>query len=92
MVYDKLRDKCVATENFGNYFENAQELNNQQKHIIQQNDPNKDKQNFSYLGGNSDVIENLENLGLGGIFRTKEGLKHDILMESLNQFWQSLKR
>ena len=37
MVYDKLRDKCVATENFGNYFENAQQLNNQQKNIIKEN-------------------------------------------------------
>ena len=77
MVYDKLRDKCIATENFGNYFEYAQELNNQEKNIIKQNDPNKDKQNFSYLGGNSNVIENF------GTFRTNADLKENLLMKSL---------
>ena len=75
MVYDKLRDKCVATENFGNYFENAQQLNNQQKNIIKENDPCKDGSNFTFLGGNANVIEN---------FRSMEGMKRDILIESLN--------
>ena len=74
MVYDKLRDKCVATENFGNYFENAQELNNQQKNIIKENNSHEDESNFAFLGGNANVIEN---------FRTKEGIKRDILLDSL---------
>ncbi len=74
MVYDKLRDKCVATENFGNYFENAQELNNQQKNIIKENNSHEDESNFAFLGGNADIIEN---------FRSKEGLKRNILLESL---------
>ena len=74
MVYDKLRDKCIATENFGNYFENAQELNNQQKNIIKENNSHEDESNFAFLGGNANVIEN---------FRSKEGLKRDILLDSL---------
>lgn len=74
MVYDKLRDKCVATENFGNYFENAQQLNNQQKNIIKENNSHEDESNFSFLGGNADIIEN---------FRSKEGIKRDILLDSL---------
>ena len=75
MVYDKLRDKCVATENFGNYFENAEQLNNQQKNIIKENDSHEDESNFAFLGGNANVIEN---------FRTKEGMKQGLLLESLN--------
>jgi hypothetical protein len=75
MVYDKLRDKCVATENFGNYFENAQELNNQQKNIIKENNSHEDKSNFAFLGGNANVIEN---------FRSLEGLKQRLLLDSLN--------
>lgn len=74
MVYDNLRDKCVATENFGNYFENAQQLNNQQKNIIKENNSHEDESNFSFLGGNADIIEN---------FRSKEGIKRDILLDSL---------
>lgn len=75
MIYDKLRDKCVASENFGNYFENAQELNNQQKNIIKENNSHEDESNFSFLGGNANVIEN---------FRSIEGIKRDILLDSLN--------
>jgi len=75
MVYDKLRDKCVATENFGNYFENAQELNNQQKNIIKENNSHEDESNFAFLGGNANVIEN---------FRSMEGIKQRLLLDSLN--------
>ena len=75
MVYDKLRDKCVATENFANYFENAQELNNQQKNIIKENNSHEDESNFAFLGGNANVIEN---------FRSKEGMKQELLLNSLN--------
>ena len=75
MVYDKLRDKCVATENFGNYFENAQELNNQQKNIIKENNSHEDESNFAFLGGNANVIEN---------FRSMEGIKQGLLLDSLN--------
>tara|TARA_B110001450_G_scaffold196514_1_gene185040 strand:- start:78 stop:1850 length:1773 start_codon:yes stop_codon:yes gene_type:complete len=75
MVYDKLRDKCVATENFGNYFENAQQLNNQQKNIIKENNSHEDESNFAFLGGNANVIEN---------FRSMEGIKQGLLLESLN--------
>ena len=75
MVYDKLRDKCVATENFGNYFENAQQLNNQQKNIIKENNSHEDESNFAFLGGNANVIEN---------FRSKEGIKQELLLNSLN--------
>ena len=75
MVYDKLRDKCVATENFGNYFENAQELNNQQKNIIKENNSHEDESNFAFLGGNANVIEN---------FRSMGGMKQELLLNSLN--------
>ena len=75
MVYDKLRDKCVATENFGNYFENAQQLNNQQKNIIKENNSHEDESNFAFLGGNANVIEN---------FRSMEGIKQRLLLDSLN--------
>jgi hypothetical protein len=75
MVYDKLRDKCVASENFGNYFENAQELNNQQKNIIKENNSHEDESNFAFLGGNANVIEN---------FRSMEGIKQRLLLDSLN--------
>ncbi len=75
MVYDKLRDKCVATENFANYFENAQELNNQQKNIIKENNSHEDESNFAFLGGNANVIEN---------FRSMGGMKQELLLNSLN--------
>ena len=75
MVYDKLRDKCVTTENFGNYFENAQELNNQQKNIIKENNSHEDESNFAFLGGNANVIEN---------FRSMGGMKQELLLNSLN--------
>jgi len=80
MVYDKLRDKCIASENFGNYFENIQNFNNQEKNIIKQNDPNQEYHTFSYLNGNSNIInENFDN------FRTRQDLKHNILIESLKK-------
>tara|TARA_B110001450_G_scaffold209380_1_gene200285 strand:- start:98 stop:499 length:402 start_codon:yes stop_codon:yes gene_type:complete len=75
MVYDKLRDRCLATENFGNYFENAQELNNQQKNIIKENNSHEDESNFAFLGGNANLIEN---------FRSREGIKRELLLDSLN--------
>ena len=76
MIYDKLRDKCVATENFGNYFENAQQLNNQQKNIIKENNSHEDESNFAFLGGNANIIEN---------FRSKEEIKQKLLLESLTK-------
>lgn len=75
MVYDKLRDKCVTSENFGNYFENAQELNNQQQNIIKENNSHEDESNFAFLEGNANVIEN---------FRSMEGIKQGLLLDSLN--------
>lgn len=76
MIYDKLRDKCVASENFGNYFENAQEFNNQKRNIIKENNSHEDKSNFAFLGGNANVIEN---------FKTKDSIKKEILLNSLNK-------
>jgi hypothetical protein len=77
MIYDKLKDKCIASENFGNFFENAQELNNQQKNIIKENNFHEDKSNFAFLGGNADVIENFK-------IRTTRDIKRNILLDSLN--------
>ena len=77
MVYDKLKDKCIATEHFGNYFENIQEINKENKPIIMQNNSHEDESNFTFLGGNADTIEQFGN------FRNKAEIKQGILLNSL---------
>ena len=80
MVYDNLRNKCVAQENFGNYFENTNSYlsnNNNNNNIIRQNNMAEDTSTFSFLEGNTNInaklVENFD----------PKSKKRDMLMESL---------
>ena len=78
MVYDNLRNKCVAQENFGNYFENTNSyLSNNNNNIIRQNNMAEDTSTFSFLEGNTNIntklVENFD----------PKSKKRDMLMDSL---------
>jgi len=57
MVYDNLKNKCIMQENFHNYFENAMQIKNSNKSIIQQSDLPENKKTFTCLAGNSNIKE-----------------------------------
>lgn len=60
MIYDKLNNKCVQVDGFGNYFDNYSTLTgNNNKNIIEKNNIHEDNCTFSLLNGTNVIQKNI---------------------------------
>lgn len=61
MVYDNLTNKCIMSENFGNYFESMQNINTKNVNIIEPYQDDNLKKTEHFISSNSNSLENAKN-------------------------------